>query len=134
MKVKSGLIEAEGMVKKIEKSLIPKVYILSIDCDEISIKLDLVKDLLIFDEGDRVNVLISHEKPKFKEGQDLVIWGYVLSKKKTLSGEKPNKLLISLWGYLLVIETLRSDIIDAFDYLDKVYFKLSKKNIKYRDP
>ncbi len=127
MKVKSGLIEAEGIVKKIEKSLIPKVYILSIDCDEISIKLDLVKDLLIFDEGDRVDVLISHEKPKFKEGQDLVIWGYVLSKKKTLSSEKPNKLLISLWGYLLVIETLRSDIIDAFDYLDKVYFKLSKK-------
>ena len=127
MKVKSGLIEAEGIVRKIEKSLIPKVYILSIDCDEISIKLDLVKDLLIFDEGDRVDVLISHEKPKFKEGQDLVIWGYVLSKKKTLSSEKPNKLLISLWGYLLVIETLRSDIIDAFDYLDKVYFKLSKK-------
>jgi len=127
VKVKSGLIEAEGIVRKIEKSLIPKVYILSIDCDEISIKLDLVKDLLIFDEGDRVDVLISHEKPKFKEGQDLVIWGYVLSKKKTLSSEKPNKLLISLWGYLLVIETLRSDIIDAFDYLDKVYFKLSKK-------
>ncbi len=127
MKVQDGLIEGEGVVKKVEKSIIPKVYILTVDCEEAVLKLDLVKDLLIFDEGDRVNIVISREKPQFSEGKDLVIWGYVLSKKKTLSGEKPNKLLISLWGYLLIIETKRDDIIDSFDYLDKVYFKMSKQ-------
>jgi len=127
VKVQDGLIEAEGTIKKIERSIIPKVYILTIDCGDATIKLDLVKDLLIFDEGDKVNIVISREKPQFEEGKDLVIWGYVLSKKKTLSKEKPDKLLISLWGYLLVIETTRDDVIDSFDYLDKVYFKMSKE-------
>ena len=127
MKVRDGLIEAEGVVKNIEKSIIPKVYILTIDCGDTTIKLDLVKDLLIFDEGDKVNIVISREKPQFEEGRDLVIWGYVLSKKNTLSKEKPDKLLISLWGYLLVIETTRDDVVDSFDYLDKVYFKVSKE-------
>jgi len=127
VKVKNGLIETKGVIKKIEKSLIPSVYILSIECDEVSIKLDLVKDLLIFDEGDKVAVTISQKRPVFNEGRDLVIWGYVLSKKKSLKSDKPSKLLISLWGYLLVLESLRSDVVDAFDYLDKVYLKLSKE-------
>jgi len=128
LKVQNGLIEAKGVIKKIERSVIPKVYILTIDCGDAVIKLDLVKDVLLFNEGDKVDIVISRDLPQFREGVDLVIWGYVLSKKKALSKEKPSKLLISLWGYLVVIETMQDNIIDAFNYLDKVYFKMSKSD------
>ena len=130
MKVEKGLISASCKVEKIEPSKIRKIILATLKCGNLTVSLDLVKDLLIFSEGDKVEVLLTKERPEFTE-EDLVIWGYVMTKKrkpvdKGKEGRFINKLLISLWGYLLVLESAK-DILDAFSIMDKVYLKISKK-------
>ncbi len=129
MRAEDGLIVAEGTVTKIEPSKIPRVSLITIDCGDLKVKLDLVKELITFDEGDKVSVTISREKPDFTEGKDLVVWGYVMGKKKVPSEpskEPVHKLLISLWGYLLVLESSKN-ILDSFAVMDKVYMKISQE-------
>lgn len=130
MRAEDGLITAEGTVTKIEPSKIPRVSLITIDCGDLKVKLDLVKELITFGEGDKVSVTISREKPNFTEGKDLVIWGYVMGKKKKVPsepGKEPvHKLLISLWGYLLILESSKN-ILDSFAVMDKVYMKISQK-------
>ncbi len=132
MKLSEGYIEVEGLVKSIEKSSIPTVVIIQIDCGDVKIKMDLVRKLLVFDEGDKVKVVISKSRPDYREGEDFVAWGYVMSKKKerkVINGMRKDiyKLLISLWGYLVVLESESDELLNAFNYMDKVYMKISKE-------
>ena len=132
MKLSEGYIEIEGLVKSIEKSSIPTVVIIQIDCGDVKIKMDLVRKLLVFDEGDKVKVVISKSRPDYREGEDFVAWGYVMSKKKerkVINGMRKDiyKLLISLWGYLVVLESESDELLNAFNYMDKVYMKISKE-------
>ena len=128
MEISDGKIVLQGKVSKIEKSKIPRVFILNIDFGNIKANLDLVKDLLIFKEGEGIELTLSREKPEYQEGKDLVIWGYIMSKKKQLIKEPQpkvlHKLLVSLWGFLLVIESESEDICNAFSVMDKVYLKI----------
>jgi hypothetical protein len=114
-------ITYEGVVKSVDKSLIPHIYIITIENPDIKTVFDIHKMLKIFDLNDKVKITISKSMPNFKEGVDLVIKGYVIAKKYE---ENINKLLISLWGFLLVIESKLKSILDLFDYMDEVYFKL----------
>ncbi len=114
-------ITYEGVVKSVDKSLIPHIYIITIENPDIKTVFDIHKMLKIFDLNDKVKITISKSMPNFKEGVDLVIKGYVITKKYE---ENINKLLISLWGFLLVIESKLKSILDLFDYMDEVYFKL----------
>ncbi len=132
MKIAEGIIEIEGVVKRIERSLIPGVVIITIVCDDITVKMDLMRKLLVFDEGDKVSITISRERPNYEEGKDFVAWGYVVSKKKTREVSNGNvritsKLLISLWGYLVILESVkRDDFLNSFSYMDKVYMKIRR--------
>jgi len=130
--IKKGLIKAEGKVSKLEKSLIPLIFIATVDADEVTIKFDIHKELLNFKEDDYVEIVVSRDMPDYVEGEDLVLWGKVLTKKKDLIEEDKKrkyvyKLLISLWGFLVVIKSENQKIIDSFDFMDRVYFKLSRK-------
>ncbi len=128
VKVEEGILEVDAVVKKLERSKIPRVFIATIEDGGLKITLDLVKDLLVFKEGDKVRVTLSRNLPKFEEGRDLLIWGYVLSKKVIRRKEEPRKtykLLISLWGYLMVIESKTDNVNNAFSIMDKVYLKIS---------
>ncbi|MCD6324223.1 MAG: DNA-directed RNA polymerase subunit G [Desulfurococcales archaeon] len=125
MRVEEGLIECQGVVKAVDDSKLPNVLIVSVDCGDATLRFDAFKDLLTVKEGESVQALVCRERPDFKEGEDLVLWGYVMSKKKVPhQGRWVNKLLISLWGYLLVVES-EKDILSPFSVMDKVYFKLS---------
>jgi DNA-directed RNA polymerase subunit G len=128
MEISDGKIVLQGKVSRIERSKIPKVFIITIDCGDVKANIDLVKDLLIFKEGETVELTLSHEKPQYQEGKDLVIWGYIMSKKKQLLKEPQpkiiHKLLVSLWGFLLVIESENEDLCNAFSIMDKVYLKI----------
>lgn len=131
MKIQDGLISAKCKVVKIEPSKIRKVVLTTMECGGLKVTMDLVKELLIFSEGDEIEFLLSRDKPEFEEGKDLVIWGYVMTKKrkpidKGKEGGFLNKLLVSLWGYLLVLESTK-EILDSFSVMDKVYLKISKK-------
>jgi hypothetical protein len=119
--VGASYITYEGVVKSVDKSLIPYIYVVTIESPDIKTVFDIHKMLKIFDLNDKVKITISKSIPNFKEGVDLVIKGYVIAKKYE---ENINKLLISLWGFLLVIESKLKSILDLFDYMDEVYFKL----------
>ncbi len=128
MEISDGKIVLQGKISKIERSKIPKVFIITIDCGDVKANIDLVKDLMIFKEGEAVELSLSREKPQYQEGKDLVIWGYVMSKKKQLLKEPQpkmiHKLLVSLWGFLLVIESENENLCNAFSIMDKVYLKI----------
>ena len=130
IKVSDGRLEVRGRVVKITKSLIPQVVILDVKNDNARVKMDIMKNLLMLGEGSEVLVSVSREKPKYREGEDFVAWGYVISKRRAAEGvgegKTINKLLISLWGFLLVVESGLNEILNAFSQMDKVYLKLSK--------
>ncbi len=131
MKLSDGYVEAEGLVKSIERSIIPTVVIIQIDCGDVKVKMDLVRKLLVFDEGDKVRIIVSRSKPDYQEGKDFVAWGYVMSKKKerrVTNGTRKDiyKLLISLWGYLVILESENNELLNVFNNMDKVYVKISK--------
>jgi len=128
MRIDSGIIEGEGEVKNVERSKLPHIVIITAELKGLTVRFDLHEDLLNgLRVGDKVLVSLSREEPEFKKGSDIVLWGYILSKRRSFSetGEAINKLLVSLWGYLLILES-RSDIQDSFSLMEKVYFKISK--------
>jgi DNA-directed RNA polymerase subunit G len=126
MDIEDGLLGCRGTVKSIEPSKLPNVVIVNIECEDANARFDVLKDLLTFKEGSEVDLLLTKERPDYNDGEDLVMWGYVMSKKVKRTSEKNiNKLLISLWGYLLVLESPK-DILDSFSVMDKVYLKISK--------
>ncbi len=118
-------ITYEGVVKSIDKSLIPHIYIVTIEGPDVRTVFDIHKMLKVFDLNDNVKITISKSMPSFKEGVDLVIKGFVIAKKYE---EDTNKLLISLWGFLLVVESKLKHIFDSFNHMDEVYFKLEVLN------
>ncbi|MEM2021348.1 MAG: DNA-directed RNA polymerase subunit G [Zestosphaera sp.] len=129
MELSEGSLRDECVVAGIRKSLIPSVVLLSLQCQDSKVELDLLKELLTVSEGGRAEYLLSREKPEYDEKKDFVAWGYVINKKGAeLSGpppqEKIQKLIISLWGYVVMIES-RERINEYFNIMDKVYFKLT---------
>ena len=121
--ITNGLISFEGKVLNITKSVIPNVNLIEIIGDEISLKMDMIKNLLTVKTGDKVSIEISRKKPDYEEGRDFVAHGYVMTKKKE---GNVNKVLISIWGYLLILTSKDEKLLSAFDYIDKVYIKISK--------
>ncbi|MCS7107872.1 MAG: DNA-directed RNA polymerase subunit G [Sulfolobales archaeon] len=123
MSVEVGLnnVSFEGFVKSIDKSLIPQVIIVTVENPEVKATFDVHKTLKNFDLNSKVRITISKGKPAYKEGVDLVMRGYVISKKV---GEGVYKVLYSLWGFLLIIESRSDSIYKVFDYMDEVYFKV----------
>ena len=122
------MIEGEGKIKQIEKSKLPRIVIITAEFNGLVARFDLHEELLNgLKVGDKVRLSLTREKPEFKEGVDIVLWGYVMSKKKAINEVKEtiNKLLVSLWGYLLVLES-KEDILQSFSIMDRVYFKVSK--------
>ncbi|MEM0454163.1 MAG: DNA-directed RNA polymerase subunit G [Sulfolobales archaeon] len=121
IEINSDRVSFDGLVKSIDKSLIPQVLIVTVENPEAKITFDIHKMLKNFELNSKVRISISKNKPNFKEGVDLVMRGYVISKKV---GEGVYKLLISLWGFLLIIESRNESIHNLFDYMDEIYFKV----------
>lgn len=132
------MLRDECLVQNIRKSLIPNVVILNLQCQGSKVELDLLKELLVVSEGGRAEYLLSKEKPEYDEKKDFVAWGYVISKKELESGsppkqEKRQKLIVSLWGYVVMIES-GENINNYFNIMDKVYFKLSPVSSESTQP
>ncbi|MEO3992832.1 MAG: DNA-directed RNA polymerase subunit G [Desulfurococcaceae archaeon TW002] len=123
MELSEGLLRDECTVASIRKSLIPGVAILSLDCQKSKVELDLLKELLVVSEGGKTEYTLSREKPEYDEKKDFVAWGYVVGKKNIESTPPKQKLIVSLWGYIVMIES-SENINNYFNVMDKVYFKL----------
>ncbi|MEM0015010.1 MAG: DNA-directed RNA polymerase subunit G [Zestosphaera sp.] len=129
MELGDGVLRDECLVQSIRKSLIPNVLILNLQCQGSNVELDLLRELLVVSEGGKAKYLLSREKPEYDERRDFVAWGYVIGKKVVDAGSPPHqgkrqKLIVSLWGYMVMIES-GENINNCFNVMDKVYFKLS---------
>ncbi len=116
-------MELRGRVTEVSKSVIPRVVIYSVDCGDLKVRFDSLLDLLRLNTGDEVVITISKERPDYVKGEDYVAWGYVISLR---SGDRVSKVVISLWGYIVILETSNAEVLKLFNYMDRVYFKVSK--------
>lgn len=123
MELSEGLLRDECTVASIRRSLIPGVVILSLECQGSKVELDILKELLVVSEGGKTEYTLSREKPEYDEKKDFVAWGYVVSKKNIEATPPKQKLIVSLWGYMVMIES-SENITNYFNVMDKVYFKL----------
>ncbi|MEM1935645.1 MAG: DNA-directed RNA polymerase subunit G [Sulfolobales archaeon] len=119
----SGHLEVRGRITEVAKSLIPNVTIYTIDCGDVKIKFDVQSKLVRLKSGDEVVITISKHLPNYEKGVDFVAWGYVMSLKQ---GESLFKMVISLWGYIVIVETNKQELLSGFNFMDKVYFKISR--------
>ena len=117
------MLRDECTVTSIRKSLIPGIVIVSLDCQGSKVEFDVLKELLVVSEGSKTEYTLSREKPEYDEKKDFVAWGYVISKKNVEATPPKQKLIVSLWGYMVMIES-SENINSCFNLMDKVYFKL----------
>jgi hypothetical protein len=116
-------LELRGRVTEVSKSLIPRIVIYSVDCGDVKVRFDALSELLKLNTGDEVAITVSKEKPNYSKGVDYVAWGYVVSLR---SSDGIGKVIISLWGYIVILESANTEVLKLFNYMDKVYFKVSK--------
>ncbi|MCS7111024.1 MAG: DNA-directed RNA polymerase subunit G [Ignisphaera sp.] len=115
-------------VVKIDESKIPDIYLINMSCGETSIQMDIHRSVNIVKEGDLVEVVIDKKVPTYIEGRDFVAHGYVVSKRE-VGGS--TRIHVSLWGYLVVINTSSRAVVEFFNYMDKVYIRMSRSPSPY---
>lgn len=117
-------LEIVGKVSEVTKSYIPNVMIYTVDCGDIKVRFDAHSRLLRLKQGDSVAISISKELPPYNKGVDLVMWGYVISVKNV--DEQLFKIVLSLWGFIVIVESSKRELLSGFNVMDKVYFKVVK--------
>ena len=111
-------------ITDMKPSYIPNIFILDLYCDKGSIRMDLHKSVTIVQKGDEVKITISKTLPTYEEGKDFLAKGFVITKRE--AENERFKILISLWGFLVVIETSDQEIVNNFNYMDEIFFLMKK--------
>ncbi len=120
------VITLKCKVNDVTRSYIPNIFILDLNCDKAHIKMDMHKLVMIVDKGDTAEVNICKSLPPYEEGKDFLARGYVVTKRESSNSKYQYKILISLWGFLVVLETNDSAIFSEFNYMDEIYFHMKR--------
>lgn len=112
-------------VLSIRASRIPGVEIVELGGEAVSVTMDIHRELLVFREGDELDMVVSKDLPSYKDGQDFCARGVVVSIKD--GGDGP-RVVISLWGYLVIIRPRDRSMIDELGLkpTDEIYYCLLK--------
>ncbi len=105
------------VLSEVQRSYIPNIYLWTLNCGDVTIKMDIHRLVAPFRQGDSVEVEISKSLPEFTKGKDFAARGYVITKRS----EDGYKILISLWGFLVVVMTKDKKLFDEFEPMDEVY-------------
>jgi len=149
-KISEGKLEVSGKLE-LKPSRIPTIVIgrvkdKTLKGHPIAVYFDIKDELLPFKEGEEVRVTLTRERPNFKEGEDLVMWGYIVFKKSTVKqsetssedkfvegdleeaekGSRIFKLIASFWGFMFEAVTTDDDILTAFPVMEKVYLRVTR--------
>jgi DNA-directed RNA polymerase subunit G len=118
------LLSFTGSVVSVEKELIPKMYVARIVSDDgaYEVEMDTHEDLIVFKEGDRVEVEVSRDVPEYRDGVDFVGRGTVVSKRRE---KDKHAMLISIGGLLFIVRTSSELPIMP---TEKVYVKVAPLN------
>jgi len=107
----------------VRRSYIPNIYIWSLSCGDVAIEMDIHRIVAIFRKGDKLEVEISETLPPFEKGKDFAAQGYVITKR---SEGNTHKLLISLWGFLMVLRSSDEKKFAEFSPMDHIYVVIRK--------
>ncbi|BDC19285.1 DNA-directed RNA polymerase subunit G [Acidianus sp. HS-5] len=116
----------EGIVSSIQKGVLRDLYVVNIKCQDININLDVTSEINIFNNNEKVNVIISRSKPIFTSN-DFCGHGYIVTEKVDQNA-KTYITIISLFGLLVKIESNSSFLNKyGFNVMDHVYFCILKE-------
>lgn len=119
--MQAGLAEfrQEGIVNSIENGALRGLYIVKIMTNDVTISLDVTKQINIFNVNEKYNIIISKNKPEFTQN-DFCGHGYIVTEKKL---QDSYVTIVSLYGLLIRIESKYSFIKKyGFNVMDHVYF------------
>ena len=119
-----SLLEFTGTVVELEKELIPKLRKARIVSEDSSmiVEMDLHEDLVVYEKGRRLKIGIFDGVPDYRDGIDLVMSAYHVSKRET--GEREEHLFSA--GGLLFKISLPKNVLNVAP-LQKVYIKVEEK-------
>ncbi|BDB97173.1 hypothetical protein SACC_01900 [Saccharolobus caldissimus] len=113
-------------INGIEKGSLKNLLIVKLSCDNININFDIVENINIFNEKDKVRVIISRTKPSYTN-KDFCGHGYIVTELKDTTPDGKYNLIISLFGLLVKISNKES-LLKTFglNVMDHVYFCVKK--------
>ena len=116
-------MRSKCVLKEVKRSYIPNIYLWELECENVRIEMDIHRLVAPFRKGDEVEVEIANQLPNFVKGRDFAARGYVITKRV----EDDNyKVLISLWGFLVVIITKDKNVYDEFQPMDEIFMVIRK--------
>ena len=117
-------MKAKCILSEVERSYIPSIYLWTLKCEnDLEIRMDIHRLVAPFKRGDEVEVEISRELPTFVKGRDFAARGYVITKRVE---DDKYKVLISLWGFLVVVSSKRRDVYEEFEPMDEIYMVIRR--------
>lgn len=117
--------QSKCIVEELEHSRLPSIEIAKLRCEsDVTIKMDIHRDVLIFDKGDTVDVVISKSEPKYTKGKDFLARGFIVTFRERENGRIAT--VISLWGFIVVVESAAPGLRGLFNYMDEIYFLIRK--------
>jgi len=119
-------LRARVKVLSIRDHRIPRVKLVELGGDKMSITMDIHSELLVFGMGEELVLVISREHPEYSEGRDFCARGVVVSIK---NGERHRRVVISLWGYIAVLDSEDPSILEDLGLrpTDQIYYCLIKQ-------
>ncbi|MEM3351562.1 MAG: DNA-directed RNA polymerase subunit G [Saccharolobus sp.] len=123
-RAQENILECE--VNSIQKGSLKNLLIVNLYCGNIGIDFDIIDHINIFHEKEKVNVILSKDKPRYTS-EDFCAHGYVVTEIKDKMSSK-HKTIISLFGLLVRIMSEKESILDLFkiNIMDHIYFCVSK--------
>ncbi|MEM1610296.1 MAG: DNA-directed RNA polymerase subunit G [Sulfolobales archaeon] len=121
-----GELRRRVKVLSIADSRIPRVKIIELGGDGLKISMDLHSELIVFSEGEELEMVISKNIPAYREGRDFCARGVVVSLR---GGDKVERVIISLWGYLVILRIEDPSLLEGLELqpTDQIYYCLIKQ-------
>ncbi|QGR18876.1 DNA-directed RNA polymerase subunit G [Stygiolobus azoricus] len=124
--IQPGKLYLSCTTSKIERGNLKNLLILKLECEQnIVIETDIVEEINLFKEGEKVTVEISIEKPSYTE-KDFCAHGYLFYEKLQDDGTILDQ--ISLYGLIVKISSKNLGLIkeNLFKMMDHVYYCIKR--------
>lgn len=130
MEIRSQEINLECEINGIDRGSLKNLLVVKLVCKDFNINFDILENINIFKEKDKVKVFISNTKPSYTK-DDFCAHGYVVTELKDGSSEQQKfSTIISLFGLLVKIMGKESFLKTyGLNVMDHVYFCVRKSNI-----
>ncbi|MCC6062052.1 MAG: DNA-directed RNA polymerase subunit G [Desulfurococcales archaeon] len=110
-------------VKSVKKSIVPKIIIADLEGSNLKISMDIHQEVFNVKEGEKLEFVLSHSLPDYKEGEDFCARGVVVGFKED---ERGFRVIVSLYGFLVVIYPRDREILKDYKPTDEIYLCLKK--------